>query len=55
MAVSDKPFDKEGTSDDNSFAKWTPSGTLEMNVCNPNLFGHFREGDKYYLDFTPAT
>jgi hypothetical protein len=54
MAVSDKPFDADGNSEDNSFAKWTPSGELKMTITNPNLFGKLVEGQKYYLDFTLA-
>lgn len=51
-AVSDKPFDSAGNSEDNSFAKWTPSGVLEMSITNPALIGQFKPGDAYYLDFT---
>jgi hypothetical protein len=25
-----------------------------MSVTNPNLLGTFKEGEKYYLDFTKA-
>jgi len=50
--VSDKPFDPDGNSEDNSFAKWTPSGVLELNITNPALIGQFKPGDSYYLDFT---
>lgn len=53
-AVSNKPFDAEGASDDNSFARWTPSGELKMTVQNPNLLGQFKSGQKFYLNFTPA-
>lgn len=54
IAVTEKPFDKDGTSDDNSFARWTPTGNLEMAVTNPALFGEFKTGEKYYLHFTKA-
>lgn len=54
MAVTDKPFDAGGTSEDNSFATWTPSGELKMTVQNPNLIGQIKEGEKYYLNFTKA-
>lgn len=53
-AVTDKPFDPDGMSDDNSFSKWTPSGELRMVVTNPNLLGKLEIGQKFYLDFTPA-
>ena len=53
-AVTEAPFDKEGFSDDNSFAKWSPTGELEMTVTNPALFGKIKQGEKYYLHFTKA-
>lgn len=49
--VTSKPFDAEGVSEDNSFAKWTPSGNLEMTVSNPALFGRVKVGDNYRLTF----
>lgn len=51
-AVTDKPFDPDGISEDNSFARWTPTGTLEMVITNPDLFDKIKESDKFYLDFT---
>ena len=52
MAVTSKPFDADGASEDNSFARWTPMGKLEMTVNNPNLIGQFKEGDEFYIEFT---
>jgi len=54
-AVVDKPFDAEGASDDNSFARYSPSGSLEIVVQNPNLIGKFKPGQKFYLTFEEAT
>ena len=54
MAISEKPFDADGNSDDNSFARWTPSGELTMTIQNPALFGAFQEGKKFYLNFSEA-
>ena len=54
MAVTSKPFDKDGNSEDNSFARWTPSGKLEISITNPELIGQIKEGQAFYLDFTPA-
>lgn len=51
-AVTEKPFDEHGKNDDNDFARWTPNGELTMTVTNPNLWGKFSVGEKYYLDFT---
>lgn len=54
MAVTEKPFDADGKSDDNSFATWTPSGELKMTITNPNLVGALKEGAKFYLNFSEA-
>jgi hypothetical protein len=53
-AVSEKPFDAEGVSEDNSFARWSPSGDFSIYIANPNLFDKFEAGQRYYLDFTAA-
>lgn len=53
-AVTEKPFDPDGKSDDNDFARWTPTGQLKMTVTNPALFGKFKVGEKYYLKIEPA-
>jgi hypothetical protein len=54
LAVTNKPFDKDGASEDNSFARWTPTGSLTMTISNPALMGALKEGERYYLDFTKA-
>jgi hypothetical protein len=48
-------FGDNGESEDNSFARWTPTATLDMTITNPELFGKTKEGQKFYLDFTPAS
>jgi hypothetical protein len=53
-AVSAKSYDADGLDEDNTFAKFSPSATLEIHVANPALFGKFEPGRKYYVDFTPA-
>jgi hypothetical protein len=53
-AVSDAPFGAEGESEDNTFARYTPSGSLCLTITNPNLIGQFRNGQKFYLDFTES-
>ena len=52
--VTDAPFDAQGDSEDNTFARWTPSGELTMTITNPALIGQLHEGEKYYLDFIKA-
>lgn len=38
--------------EDQRYAKYTPSGSLEITVDNPNV--KFELGQQYYLDFTPV-
>jgi len=54
-AVSDKPFGPNGVSEDNDFARWTPSAKLEMTIQNPTLRGKIKVGQKFYMDFAEAT
>lgn len=48
-------YPADGSDEDNTFAKFSPSATCEITVMNPALFGQFNPGDKFYVDFTPAT
>lgn len=54
-AVCASKFDENGLDEDNTFAKFTPGASLTMQIANPVLFGKFKHGDKFYVDFTPAT
>ncbi len=47
-------YPADGSDEDNNFAKWSPSATLTMQVHNPALWGQFKPGDTFYVDFTPA-
>ena len=47
-------YDESGLDEDNTFAKFSPSGQLTLTVANPALFGKINPGEKYYLDFTLA-
>ena len=47
-------YPEDGSDEDNTFAKFTPTATLTMCITNPALFGKFNPGEKYYLDFTKA-
>ena len=51
QAVTEKPFDAEGKSEDNDWERWTPCASLSMTIANPNLLNQFKEGQTYYLDF----
>jgi hypothetical protein len=50
----DKPFGEKGESEDNTFARFTPSGSLSLTVNNPDLLGKIKPGQKFYVDFTLA-
>lgn len=47
-------FDPNGKSEDNTYARWTPSGSVSLGITNPELHGKFEYGQKYYADFTAA-
>ena len=46
--------DTGGLDEDNTFAMYSPGANLSINIANPALFGKFKVGDKFYVDFTPA-
>lgn len=55
MAVTGKdPFGPAGESEDNTYARYTPSGSLFLTINNPSLLGKIQQGQKFYLDFTLA-
>jgi hypothetical protein len=37
-----------------AFWKATPTGSLEMQINNPAVFGFFKPGQSFWLDFTPV-
>jgi hypothetical protein len=45
---------QEEGDENNTFWKYTPSGTVKIHICNPPAAKMFRPGREYYLDFTPA-
>lgn len=48
------PYPPDGTDEDNTYATFTPSGTIELTITNPALHGKFKAGQKFYVDFTEA-
>jgi len=48
------PYPEDGSDEDNTFAKFSPSGSLSIQIANPALIGQFKPGEKFYLDFTKA-
>lgn len=53
-AVAAAKYDESGLDEDNTFAKMSPGANLSINIANPALWGQFKHGDKFYVDFTPA-
>lgn len=47
-------YNQDGLDENNTFAKFSPSVSLEMTVTNEALWGQFSPGDTFYVDFTPA-
>jgi hypothetical protein len=47
-------YTADGTDEDNTFAKFSPSVMLQMTIANPALFGKLTPGDAFYVDFTPV-
>jgi hypothetical protein len=50
----DGGYPADGSDEDNTFAKWSPSIELTMVVANPALHGAYQPGQKFYVDFTPV-
>lgn len=49
------PYPADGSDEDNTFAKFSPSVNLTMTIANPELFGKLEPGAAFYVDFTPAS
>lgn len=53
-AVAAKSYPADGSDEDNTYARMSPGASLSINIANPSLWGQFKHGDKFYVDFTPA-
>lgn len=51
-AVAAKSYPTDGSDEDNTYAKFSPSGELTLTIANPALLGMIEPGKKFYLDFT---
>ena len=47
----DGPYPADGSDEDQSFAHYSPNGSLSLTIANPTLLGKFKVGDTFYLDF----
>lgn len=51
-AVAAKSYGDDGLDEDNTYAKYSPSASLEITIANPALVRKLTAGKKYYVDFT---
>jgi hypothetical protein len=49
-----KGYPADGSDEDNTYAKFSPSADFRLLVANPALHGQFKPGQKFYVDLTPA-
>lgn len=47
-------YPEDGSDENNTFAKFSPSVSMSFHVANPALIGAFEPGDTFYVDFVPA-
>ncbi len=47
-------YPADGSDEDNTFAKFSPSVSLDITISNPALYGQFKPGQKFYVDFSPV-
>lgn len=47
-------YPKDGSDENNTFAKFSPSICVDMHIANPALVGAFEVGETFYIDFIPA-
>lgn len=47
-------YPTDGSDEDNSFARFTPSASFDMLIANPALVGSFEVGATFYADFIPV-
>jgi len=45
-------YPDDGSDENNTFARFTPTADLQMTIANPALFGSLNVGDQFYVDFT---
>lgn len=44
----------DGSDENKSFFKYTPGGSIDLQVVNADTAGKFAIGSEFYVDFTPA-
>lgn len=55
MTVTLQPvFGGENDAANKDWSKWTPSGQLQLQISNPNVFPLLKNGACFFVDFVPA-
>ena len=49
-----KGYPVDGTDEDNTYARFSPSADFRLSVANPALFGKFKPAQKFYIDMIEA-
>jgi hypothetical protein len=49
-----KGYPDDGSDEDNTFARFSPSALFDIMITNPELLGKYTPGDTFYVDFTPV-
>ena len=52
--VSKSIYADDGLDEENTYAKFTPTLSLDITITNPALLGKLKAGQKFYVDFVPA-
>lgn len=52
--AKNEAYPEDGSDENNTFAKFSPSVTMAFHIPNPALIGGFEVGDTFYVDFIPA-
>lgn len=53
-AVSADKYPEDGSDENNTYAKFSPSAHLQLSIANPALLDKYAPGDHFYVDFTPC-
>lgn len=47
-------YPDDGSDEDNTYAKFSPSASCSITITNPALLGKYEVGQKFYVDFMPV-
>jgi hypothetical protein len=47
-------YPEDGSDEDNTYARFSPSALFDIQIANPALIGKFAVGDTFYVDFSPV-